>query len=92
MQGAWVISTIGIVNTVGRLLVGYVSDKPWADAILINTIALGIAGGTTMFVPFYTEFSVLIMYAIAFGFSIGKICLKTLKFVINCYFSLLNSI
>ncbi|XP_052805374.1 monocarboxylate transporter 12-like isoform X2 [Mya arenaria] len=70
-QSAWIISTIGIVNTVARILVGYVSDKSWADAILINTVALVIAGVTSMFVPFYRIYAVLIVYAILFGFSIA---------------------
>ena len=71
-QSAWVISAIGIVNTVGRILVGWVSDKSWADAVLINTVALVVAGVSSMFVPLYSWYPALIIYSIVFGFSIGE--------------------
>ncbi|KAK3601159.1 hypothetical protein CHS0354_019158 [Potamilus streckersoni] len=58
-EGAWLISLIGIINTVARLLVGYVSDKPWSDPLLINNLALTIAGFSTMFVPFYSLYGIL---------------------------------
>ena len=36
-DGAFLVSIIGITNTVGRILCGYVSDKPWADALKVGT-------------------------------------------------------
>lgn len=72
-QQALLISLIGIANTVARLGVGFVSDKTWADCLLINNIALIIAGGTTAFVPFYTFYGILITYSILFGTGIGKL-------------------
>lgn len=66
------ISMIGIANTVARLAVGFISDRPWADCLLINNMALILAGGTTAFVPFYRIYGVLITYSILFGSGIGK--------------------
>ncbi len=34
-DGAFLVSIIGITNTVVRVLCGYVSDKPWADALKV---------------------------------------------------------
>lgn len=70
-QQALLISLIGIANTVARLAVGFVSDKSWADCLLINNIALIIAGGTTAFVPFYKLYGILITYSILFGIGIA---------------------
>ncbi|KAL3886821.1 hypothetical protein ACJMK2_026788 [Sinanodonta woodiana] len=70
-EGAWLISLIGIVNTLARLLVGYVSDKSWSDPLLINNLALTIAGFSTMFVPFYSLYEILAFYCILFGSSIA---------------------
>ena len=71
-QGALLISLIAVTNTVTRLLVGYVSDQSWADALIINNIALMIGGAATVGVPFYTGFSLLVVYTVLFGAAIGS--------------------
>lgn len=70
-QGALLISIIGVSNTVARLVVGFVTDRPWANSLVINNLALMIGGVTTFAVPFYNSFAVLIIYSIVFGASIG---------------------
>ncbi|XP_045207405.1 monocarboxylate transporter 13-like isoform X3 [Mercenaria mercenaria] len=70
-QTAWIISSIGIINTVARIAVGWVSDKPWADCILINTFWLIVTGVLTMFVPFYKIYAGLVAYAVLFGCGIA---------------------
>ncbi|KAL4229058.1 hypothetical protein ACF0H5_012096 [Mactra antiquata] len=70
-QSAWIISSIGIINTVARIVVGWVSDKPWADSILINTAALILTGVITIFVPYYKIYPLYILYAVLFGFGIA---------------------
>ncbi|XP_071174840.1 monocarboxylate transporter 9-like [Mytilus edulis] len=70
-EQAMLISMIGIANTVARLAVGFISDRPWADCLLINNMALILAGGTTAFVPFYRIYGVLITYSILFGSGIA---------------------
>ncbi|XP_050415574.1 monocarboxylate transporter 12 [Patella vulgata] len=70
-KAAFLISIIGIVNTVGRVLTGYISDQVWADCLLINNIALIIGGIATILVPFYTNFGILAAYCCVFGLSIA---------------------
>lgn len=70
-QGALLISIIGVSNTVARLVVGFVTDRPWANSLVINNLALMIGGITTFAVPFYNSFAVLTIYSIVFGASIG---------------------
>ena len=71
-QAAMLISIIGILNTGARVLVGWLADRPWADALLINSVALVIGGGATMFVPKYSDYSILATYCVVFGICIGK--------------------
>ena len=71
-QGAMLISIIGILNTGARVFVGWLADRPWADALLINSVALVIGGGTTMFVPLYSQFSIMATYCVVFGICIGR--------------------
>lgn len=73
-QSALLISIISILNTVARVVVGWVADRPWADALILNSVALLVGGVTTMFVPYYGSFSVMGTYCAVFGVAIGKVC------------------
>ncbi|XP_046580867.1 LOW QUALITY PROTEIN: monocarboxylate transporter 12-like [Haliotis rubra] len=70
-DAAFLISIIGITNTVGRVVVGFVSDQSWADCLLINNIALIIAGVATILVPFYGSYGLLSAYVAIFGLGIA---------------------
>ena len=72
-QGAVLISIIGILNTVSRVLVGWTADRSWADALVLNNVALVIGGLATMFVPYYANFGVMATYSVVFGSTIGKL-------------------
>ena len=56
-----------------RVLVGWVADRPWADALLLNSVALVIGGVSTMFVPYYSNFGIMAVYSAVFGVAIGRI-------------------
>ena len=68
----FLLSVIGIANTVGRILVGWVSDQPWADSLIIHNVALIIGGIATAIVPYLPNYVLLCVYCALFGFSIGK--------------------
>ncbi|KAI8780177.1 monocarboxylate transporter 13 [Biomphalaria glabrata] len=70
-QGAFLISIIGITNTVGRVAVGFISDQSWADCLLINNVALILGGVATIFVPYYPEYYLLAIYSCIFGAAIA---------------------
>ena len=71
-QGAMLISIIGILNVVARIGVGWVADRPWADALIINSVALLVGGVSTIFVPMYSSFGLLATYLAVFGTCIGN--------------------
>ena len=70
-QGAWLISIIGIANTVARVVCGFISDLPSVDALLLNNLALVIAGVATFLCPLCYSFALLAVYAAVFGCGIG---------------------
>lgn len=70
-NAAFLISIIGITNTVGRVAVGFLSDQPWADCLVINNIALIIGGVATMFVPYYASYGQLAAYSSIFGLAVA---------------------
>ena len=66
------LSILGITNTLGRVIAGWVSDRSWADCLLINNIALIIGGVATILCPFFKSYVALVIYACVFGMCIGK--------------------
>jgi len=68
---ATLVSTIGFVNCVGRIFCGWVSDHPKVDALFVNNISLMIGGLATVALPFITDESLLLAYAVAFGMSVA---------------------
>lgn len=70
-SASFLISMIGLCNVFGRILVGLIADRPWANALCINNIALIIAGVATMMAPLCQSFGHLVLYACVFGLSIA---------------------
>lgn len=84
-MAAFLISIIGIANTVGRVMVGYFSDKPWVDPLLCNNFALIIGGAATITVPWIKVYGLFAVYAMVFGTSIGEDeCSKQISLRLNC--------
>lgn len=40
----YLISVIGVSNLIGRIILGYISDKPWVNRLLAYSVCLTIAG------------------------------------------------
>ncbi|XP_076277714.1 monocarboxylate transporter 12-like isoform X2 [Lasioglossum baleicum] len=43
-DASYLLAIIGIANTVGRIVLGYISDKPWVNRLLIYNLCLTICG------------------------------------------------
>ncbi|XP_050361709.1 monocarboxylate transporter 12 [Nymphalis io] len=70
-EPAYLISIIGASNLVGRIILGYISDKPWVNRLLAYNLCLTIAGISTAMAMACWEFWGLALYATTFGFTIG---------------------
>ncbi|XP_032529761.1 monocarboxylate transporter 12 [Danaus plexippus] len=70
-NSAYLISIIGASNLVGRIILGYISDKPWVNRLLAYNVCLTIAGISTAMAMACWEFWGLALYATMFGFTIG---------------------
>uniref|UniRef100_A0A2P2HYH7 Monocarboxylate transporter 14-like n=1 Tax=Hirondellea gigas TaxID=1518452 RepID=A0A2P2HYH7_9CRUS len=68
---AFLMSLIGICNTIGRVVCGWISDHPKVDAILVNNVGLFVGGVATCLLPFINNVSLLYGYAIVFGVSVA---------------------
>ncbi|CAG9562438.1 unnamed protein product [Danaus chrysippus] len=81
-QASFLLSIIGITNTIGRIACGWVADFPWMDSLLLNNICLVIATISVAVTPFCTTYAAYVAVAIAFGIAIsGYISLTSIILV-----------
>lgn len=43
-HASYLISGIGVANTIGRIILGYIADKPWVNRLLVYNVCLTICG------------------------------------------------
>ncbi|XP_057325967.1 monocarboxylate transporter 12 [Microplitis mediator] len=68
---SYLLSTIGIANTIGRIILGYVSDKPWVNRLLVYNLCLTICGLATVLSVYCDSFISFVIYTSVFGFTVG---------------------
>nr|CAD7572706.1 unnamed protein product [Timema californicum] len=67
----YLLSVIGIANLVGRIILGYISDKPWINRLAIYNTCLTLCGLGTAMSAFCRDMWTFAFYASVFGFTIG---------------------
>ncbi|RVE45813.1 hypothetical protein evm_009563 [Chilo suppressalis] len=81
-KASFLLSIIGITNTVGRIACGWVADFPWMDSLLLNNLCLVIATISVAATPFCYSYAAYVAVAIAFGIAIsGYISLTSIILV-----------
>ncbi|KAK9709453.1 Major Facilitator Superfamily [Popillia japonica] len=70
-EASMLLSIIGVANTVGRIILGYISDKPWVNRLWVYNVCLTLCGVATALSAFCMNFFTLSIYASVFGFTIG---------------------
>lgn len=71
-DGAFLVSAIGISNTVARILCGFLSSLESVDANLLSNITITLGGVTTILSGISMTHFVQYSYSLIFGFAIGK--------------------
>lgn len=72
MDSFWLISTIGLLNTIGRVLCGAIAMIPKACPIEITSFCLTLGGILTIISGLSFEVWAQFTYAALYGFSICK--------------------
>lgn len=81
-SASFLISIIGITNTVGRIVCGYVADFPSVDALFMNNVCLVISTFAVSLTPFCHSYAAYVAMAIAFGIAVaGYISLTSIILV-----------
>ena len=84
-DASFLLAVIGIVNTVGRIVLGYISDKPWLDRLWLYNIALTICGIATALSAFCLDYVSLAIYCAVFGLTIGAYVGLTSVIVVDLF-------
>ncbi|CAG0889078.1 unnamed protein product [Darwinula stevensoni] len=67
----FLLSAVGLSNTVGRVLMGWLSDLPRVDSCLLNALSLLVSGVTVVFTPFCNTMVGFTAVALLFGLCIA---------------------
>ncbi|XP_025207617.1 uncharacterized protein LOC112603314 isoform X2 [Melanaphis sacchari] len=81
-QASFLLSIIGITNTIGRVVCGFVADFPWVDSLFLNNICLLISTAAVAATPFCVTYTHYVIMAIFFGIAVsGYISLTSIILV-----------
>lgn len=72
-DGANLISVIGIFNTIGMIILGYIGDKPWIDVSKTYATCLIVCGISTALMPLAVyNYTYLLTLGMIFGISFSS--------------------
>lgn len=81
-SAAFLLSVIGITNTLGRIICGYVTDMPRVDALFVSNTCLLLSGVSTMVFPLCSTYTSFVLVALLFGlFVAGYVALTSVMLV-----------
>jgi len=84
-QAAFLLSIIGISNTLGRLLSGWISDFYWVDSLFVVNCSLALSAVCVLILPSITSYSGFVTIAVLFGLFIAAyIALTSIVLVDIC--------
>jgi MFS family permease len=68
---SYLLSIIGFANTIGRIILGYYSDKPYVNRLMVYNACLTICGTSTALSVLCFDFWSMSVYTMFYGFTIG---------------------
>lgn len=69
---SYLLSVIGIANTIGRVILGYLSDRSCINRLWLYNASLTLCGFATAFSSFCSNYNLMALYAAVFGATAGK--------------------
>ncbi|XP_050426328.1 uncharacterized protein LOC126836747 isoform X2 [Adelges cooleyi] len=70
-HSSYLLSLLGAANTLGRIVLGFISDKPSINRLMVYNLCLTICGIATMLATYCTDLFTFSLYTIVFGSTIG---------------------
>jgi len=70
-RSSFLISMVGISNTVGRVVFGYIADMKFVNRLMLYNTVLVICGVCSLFSVLLSTYTLQMCYSFSFGFFIG---------------------
>jgi len=84
-SASFLISVIGISNTLGRVVSGWLSDFPWVNSLVVTNMAIILSAVSVFLFPFCTSYTAFVIVALFFGlFVAAYISLTSIVLVDLC--------
>ncbi|KAJ8911076.1 hypothetical protein NQ315_015248 [Exocentrus adspersus] len=81
-NASFLLSVMGITNTIGRIVCGYITDLPQVNALLVNNVCLVIATLSVGAIPLCQTYSAYVVAAVCFAIAVaGFISLSSIILV-----------
>lgn len=71
-EASYLLSVIGIANTIGRVILGYLSDRSCINRLWLYNASLTICGIATALSSFCLNYNLMALYATVFGATAGN--------------------
>lgn len=92
VNASFLISIVGICNTICRILSGMLTDLPCVNALIVTVLALGLGGIAPLAMPFCEEYWAFIIVSVMFGAFLSAWCAVTSPVIVDmCDLELLTS-
>ena len=72
-DAVFLISIIGISTTAGRILLGWIADRPWVDAVTLHICEVLIGGVAIIICPLMKTYPIMGTFIFVFGFFTCKL-------------------
>ena len=72
-EALFLISIIGITSMVGRIVCGWLADRPWTSPFYLYCGTIVMSGVAMLFSPFCNSQTTLSLMAAVFGINIGEL-------------------
>lgn len=70
-DASFLLSVIGIANTLGRIVLGYISDRPWVNRLWLYNGCLAVCGISMGLSNFCTNYTSQAVFCAVFGVTSG---------------------
>lgn len=92
VNASFLISIVGISNTICRILSGWLTDLPGVSALVVTFIALGVGGIAPLAMPFCEAYWSFVIVSVMFGAFLSAWCAVTSPAIVEmCGLDLLTS-
>uniref|UniRef100_A0A1I8G9Q6 MFS domain-containing protein n=1 Tax=Macrostomum lignano TaxID=282301 RepID=A0A1I8G9Q6_9PLAT len=66
-----IIALIGVSNTIGQIVIGYIGDFPRVNTVLLYALCMSLTGVANFLVPWCHSLASLLVYGILYGFLVS---------------------